>query len=174
MVRIVATISGHGFGHLSISAPVLNHLGSVIPDLKLTIVSGLTKERIQSRVRIPFSYRQSDQDFGVSMMPDLSVRIEDTAARYRQLHDSWQSNVRDYANRLVQMGCDLLLSNVSYLSLAAAQRLGIPSLALCSLNWADICRYFLQRTPEFGSITIRWNKPMLQPGYSSRRIPPCP
>lgn len=165
MARVVATISGHGFGHLSISAPVLNRLGVVIPDLKLTIVSGLTEERIQSRVRFPFSYRQSNLDFGVSMMPDLSVRIEDTTKRYRQLHDRWQSSVRDYADWLDTMNCDVLLSNVSYLSLAAAQRLGIPSLALCSLNWADICRYFLSRTQEFECV----HDQMVQ-AYASARI----
>jgi len=152
VARVVATISGHGFGHLSISAPVLNQLGRTCPGLELTVLSGLSRERISTRVQVPFVHGHTDWDFGVSNLPDLSVAIGDTADRYRQIHANWTSSVQDCADRLEALGCDLLFSNVSYLSLFVAHRLGVPSIALSPLNWADIYLYFLSGTPGFDRI----------------------
>lgn len=86
------------------------------------------------------------------MNPDLSVRIEHTAQMYRDMHNDWEARVREYARQLEGHGCDLLLSNVSYLSLAAARYLGVPALALCSLNWADVYRYYCHRVQGFERI----------------------
>jgi hypothetical protein len=36
----------------------------------------------------------------------------------------------------------MVFSNVGYLPLAGVQRTGIPNVALCSLNWADIYRHY--------------------------------
>ena len=37
---------------------------------------------------------------------------------------------------------DIVMTDVAYLPLAAAGLLGIPSVSLCSLNWADIFRHY--------------------------------
>ena len=58
------------------------------------------------------------------------------------MHRNWQRTVNDEANWLESLQPDLVLADVPYLTLAAADRAGIPSIALCCLNWADIYRYF--------------------------------
>ena len=40
-MHLFVDISSHGFGHLAITAPVLNALGKLQPDLQLTVRSGL-------------------------------------------------------------------------------------------------------------------------------------
>ncbi len=152
MPHIVATVSGHGFGHLSISAPVLNRLCRDIPELRLTIISGLPRERLRTRIRGPFTYQHSVIDSGVAMDPDLSVRVNETADTYRRLHDNWNERIRDYAGTLKLLDCDLVLSNVSCLSLAAAKHQGLPAVAICSLNWADIYHYYCRHNREFGRV----------------------
>lgn len=165
MPRIVATISGHGFGHLSISAPVLNRLSAVRPDAGFTVISGLDEQRVRIRVSAPFDYLHSALDFGVVMHRDLSVRVEDTAAAYRELHADWTARVHACADTLDRLGCDLVLSNISYLYLAAAELLKIPAVALCPLNWADMYRYYCHRQPEFESIHRQMNS-----AYASARV----
>ena len=86
------------------------------------------------------------------MGPNLSVRIDETADAYRQLHDNWNERVREYAATLKLLDCDLVLSNVSCLSLAAAKQQGLPAIAICSLNWADIYHYYCHHCREFGRI----------------------
>jgi len=152
MTHVVATISGHGFGHLSISAPVLNRIYQEIPDLSLTIISGLSRERLHTRIHVPFAYQHSLTDSGVAMDPGLSVRVVETATAYRLLHQHWEQHIRDYACKLGELGCDLVLSNVSCLSLAAARHLGIPAIAICSLNWADIFAYYCHEFQGFERI----------------------
>src|SRR3569832_979850 len=46
------------------------------------------------------------------------------------------------AQRLRTLSPDLVFANVPYRILAAARLAHIPSVALCSLNWADIYRHF--------------------------------
>ncbi len=86
------------------------------------------------------------------MDQDLSVLVDDTASAYRSLHEHWLKRMADYAEKLNRLNCDLLLSNVSYLSLAAANHLGIPSIALSPLNWADIYEYFCSQTLGYAHI----------------------
>lgn len=152
MPHIVATISGHGFGHLSISAPILNELHRKFPSIDFTIVSGLPQQRIRTRVTAPFRYECSTLDFGVHMDQNLSVLINDTVAAYRSLHEHWSKQKTDYAEKLNRLNCDLLFSNIDYLSLAAASDSGIPSIALSPLNWADIYEYFCSQTEGFARI----------------------
>lgn len=56
MPHIVATVTSHGLGHLSISAPVLNKLHLEVQDLKLTLISGLAETRLHARISAPFNY----------------------------------------------------------------------------------------------------------------------
>ena len=47
---------------------------------------------------------------------------------------------------------DLIVANIPYLTLAAAQQLGIPNLAFCSLNWAELYQHFFAARPEAAPI----------------------
>jgi UDP:flavonoid glycosyltransferase YjiC (YdhE family) len=47
---------------------------------------------------------------------------------------------------------DQVFSDVAYLPLAAAAAAGIPSVALCSLNWADISQAYLAEMPDMPRI----------------------
>jgi hypothetical protein len=50
------------------------------------------------------------------------------------------------------MQIDLVLSNVAYLPLAAAAQAGIPAMAMCSLNWADLFLNCFRAEPWAASI----------------------
>jgi hypothetical protein len=47
---------------------------------------------------------------------------------------------------------DLVLADIPYLTLAAAHRLGIPSVAMCSLNWRDILAPLAPVDPEIRAV----------------------
>ena len=54
--------------------------------------------------------------------------------------------------KLEKLKPDLLLTNISYLTLAAADVLETPSVALSSLNWADIYQSYCGQQPEANEI----------------------
>ena len=142
MPRLVVSISGHGFGHVAQTAPVLNLLHERMPQLRLTVRSAVPLGHLHSRIGAPFAHLSSEGDIGMVMSSALDVCAEGSRAAYRAFHADWDTRVADEARLLHELGADMVLSNVGYLPLAGAQRAGIPNAALCSLNWADIYRHY--------------------------------
>jgi UDP:flavonoid glycosyltransferase YjiC (YdhE family) len=140
--HLVVSISGHGFGHVAQTAPILNLLHERMPQLQLTVRSAVPLGHLRSRIHAPFTHLQSQGDIGMVMSSALDVRVEESRAAYRAFHAEWDARVADEARLLRELGADAVFSNVGYLPLAGAQRAGIANAALCSLNWFDIYRHY--------------------------------
>lgn len=146
-MHLFADISSHGFGHLAITAPVLDAVAEAFPNLRLTVRSGLPATKLRQRIHYPFEHIAATSDFGYVMHDALSIDLAATAAAYRAAHADWPSSVAAEASFLAALTPDLVLTNVSYLPLAGAARAGIPALSLCSLNWADLFAHFFGNEP---------------------------
>ena len=142
MPHLVVSISGHGFGHVAQTAPILNLLHRRMPQLRLTVRSAVPLKHLRSRIGVPFTHLPSEGDIGMVMSSALDICAEDSRAAYRAFHANWDTRVADESRLLRELGADMVLSNVGYLALAGAQRAGIQNAALCSLNWADIYRHY--------------------------------
>ncbi len=142
MPHLVVSISGHGFGHVAQTAPVLNALRQIMPQLRLTVRSTVPLAHLRSRIRAPFEHLSSEGDIGMAMSSAVDILVEESRTAYRAFHANWDNRVADEARLLDELGASMVLSNVGYLSLAGAQRVGIPNAALCSLNWFDIYRHY--------------------------------
>lgn len=153
--HLLVAVSAHGFGHLAQCAPVVNALRARLPGMRLTVRSGLAPEYLASRLQGPFQVDPRSDDFGVCNRGALAVDLEATAARYRDLHREWPQRVAEVARELRRSAPDLLLADIPYLTLAAAQRAGIPNLALCSLHWGDIYWQLLSHLQEAPDIRAR-------------------
>lgn len=138
MRHLLADISFHGYGHLSQTAPVLNALRLLLPDLCLTVRSSAPRELLATHIDGEFTHIQRATDFGMAMHSALSVDVAKSNAAYLEFHRNWAAHLAHETDELKRLKPDLVFANVSYLALAAAQRAGVPALALCSLNWADI------------------------------------
>jgi hypothetical protein len=142
MSHLVVSISGHGFGHVAQTAPVLNLLHEHLPRLHFTVRSTVPLAHLRSRIRAPFMHLPSKGDIGMVMSSALDVRVAESCSAYREFHAQWNERVATEAAQLRELKADFVFSNVGYLPLAGAQRAGIPNAALCSLNWADIYRHY--------------------------------
>ena len=136
MKHLVVDISAHGFGHVAQTAAVLNEM----PDMeRLTIRTNASNEKpLRERLNRPFQLVEAKLDTGMIMYDALSVDVEATFDWYKEFHSNYSERRADEAKTLEKLKPDCLLSNIPYLSLDAAGQLGIPNLALCSLNWADV------------------------------------
>jgi len=137
MPHLIADITGHGFGHVAQTAPVLNSLRDRFSSFKLTVRSPAVSAILEERLNGPFEHLDSPDDMGLFMFDPVTVDTERTAIFYRTLLENWEGRVERKAERLVVLKPDLLIANISPLSLAAAKRAGIPSVAYGSLNWRD-------------------------------------
>lgn len=123
-----------------------------LPDLQLTIRCGLPRERLARRIAGTFEHIPGASDFGLVMHSALDVDVAASGARYRAFHADWAARVTAEAQQLAHYQPDLVLSNISYLALAAAGQAHIPALALCSLNWAEIFYAYCSDAPDANQI----------------------
>jgi len=142
MPHLFVDISSHGFGHLAQAAPVLNRLAGRLPALQLTIRCGLPLARLQQRIHVPFHHLPDPSDFGYVMRDAVTLDLPATAAAYRAAHADFPARVAAEARLLRQREVDAVFSDVAYLPLAGAAQAGIPAIALCSLNWADLFQHY--------------------------------
>lgn len=140
--HLVVSITGHGFGHVSQTAPILNRLHQLMPELRLTVRTNVAAAHLRSRIHAPFTHLPGEGDIGMVMSSALDVRVAESRATYRAFHADWDARVEHEARLLRDLGADAVFSNVGYLPLAGAQRAGIPNAALCSLNWFDIYHHY--------------------------------
>ena len=146
-MHLLVDISAHGLGHLAQTAPVLDALHALAPDLRLTVRSALPRERLAQRIGAGFTHVPEARDFGFVMYNAVDIDLAASERRYREFHAGWPQRVAAEAAWLRHHGVDALLTNVAYLSLAGAAAAGIPAASLCSLNWADLFAHYFGGEP---------------------------
>ena len=143
IMHVVVDISAHGFGHVAQSSAVINALhhqttSSRGDDIHLTVRSCADEATLRERIRRPFDLIPYRQDQGMIMHDALRVDAEATMDWYHDFHADYTKKKSHAATELEKLRPDVLFSDVPYLGLDAANLVGIPAVAMCSLNWADI------------------------------------
>lgn len=152
MPHLLVDLSYHGFGHIAQTAPVVNALAERLPGLRVTLRSGAPQAVLAQRFHCNFTLIPKALDFGMEMADALAVQVEESADAYRAFHRDWKGRVAREAENMAALAPDLLFANVPYLSLAAAASAGIPAVAMCSLNWADIYAHYCHGRSEASEI----------------------
>ncbi len=152
MTHLLVAITPHGYGHTAQTAPVVNALRALRPDLRVTLMTTAPRALLDARFDPPFEVVAHASDFGMLMHSAVEVRVAESAQAYRRLHADWDARVAHETERLTSIAPDLILANIPYLTLAAAARAGIPAAALGSLNWADIYHHYCAGFPESAAI----------------------
>lgn len=151
-MRLLCAISHHGLGHLAQTAPILHALQAARPGLEWLIWSGLPREHLCQRLRIPFTHREEAADIGMEMHDAVRVDVAASHRTYLAFHAQWAAHVATEAHWLRHEGVAAVLSNVAYLPLAAAGAAGLPGVAFCSLNWHDIAAPYLGELPHMPQV----------------------
>lgn len=147
MPHLLVAISPHGYGHTAQIAPVLNALYRAVPNLRLTLRTTVNPDFIASRIHVPFELQAVADDFGMVQHDALRIDHARSLEAYQAMHANWGQRVERVARELEASAPDWVLADVPYLTLAAAERAGIPSIAVCCLNWADIFAHYCLALP---------------------------
>ncbi|HSH28339.1 MAG TPA: hypothetical protein VK971_00405 [Thiohalobacter sp.] len=164
-MRLLTAITPHGYGHAAQALVVLEALCARRPDLELHIATTAPEAFLRSRLDHPFRYHMRATDFGLKMSSALEIDLSASAEAYAAQARMWDSLVEAETAFLDALRPDLLLADVPYVPLAAAQRTGVPAVALCSLNWADIHSHYFHDRPEAAQVRER-----LLAAYNSARV----
>jgi len=134
--HLLLAVTGHGYGHLSQCAPVVNRLRELQPGMRLTVMSKLPHAVLSSRLAGDFIHLAIETDAVMRMHSAWQVDVPASCRAWREFHRDWEAGVLGEVERLREIKPDLLLADIPYRSLLAARKAGIPAVALCSLNWA--------------------------------------
>lgn len=146
MPHLLVAVSPHGFGHAAQASAVVNALRGRMPDLAVTVRTTVPQPFLESRFRPPVRFDREADDFGMVQCDALEVDRGASAGAYRTFHSDWDARVARTARVIAEQEPDLILADVPYLTLAAADRLGLPAVGMCCLNWADIYRHYFAGT----------------------------
>ena len=146
--RVLFAVSGHGFGHLGQTAPVISALQRTRPDLEIIIRTRLPAFKLREKLGDRLRIQPADVDVGIVQKDALRIDLDETASQYAKLHARWESLLQKEQAELRLVAPDLVIANIPYLTLAAAQQLGIPTIAFCSLNWAEIYQHLFGQRAE--------------------------
>lgn len=146
MPIIWCAISGHGYGHAAQVASVLNALHSFVPDLRIVLRTSVSPAFFQVCLTQPWEHQAVQQDVGCVHDGPLIIDVPATWAAHQQFHLTWDERLAAEADAMRQTQPDLILSDTSYLALAAGAKVGLPTVAMASLTWDEVLT--LYRSPD--------------------------
>ncbi len=146
--HLIVTLTAHGYGHVAQTAPILNALHQQLPELRISLFSDIETVYLKRRIHAPFQHHKIALDVGLLMDAEIRPRINESHRAYNDFHRNWSNKLTQLTQHFKQLNADLLLSNIAYLPIVAAKSLNLPSIALCSLNWADIYQHYCHDLPN--------------------------
>lgn len=152
MTHLIFDVSGHGFGHLAQTAVVVREVKALLPDAHITVRASHSTDVLRGFLPNGVAVGRPPHDATLAMHSPTKVDMATSAKRYEALHRDWDRVVAKEAEKLAKLGPDLVVSDVGYVSLAAARRLGVPAYAMCSLDWYGIFRAYCSACDGFDAI----------------------
>ena len=136
--HLLLALSGHGYGHLAQCAPVINALWQQLPSLRLTVCSTLPHAVMAERLDCTFTSLAIELDVVLPMSSAWEVDVPAARQAWSRFHEDNDAGLQRDIDLLGGIKPDLVLADIPYRILSAAQAAGIPAVGLCSLNWASI------------------------------------
>jgi UDP:flavonoid glycosyltransferase YjiC (YdhE family) len=150
--HLLLAITGHGFGHAAQTAPVIDALRALRPDLRISVRSELPAPVLAQFFPGAAPPTRPVADFGFASRSALEVDVAAAERAFTALHAGFDAACDREAEALRALAPDLVLANVGYVPLAAAARAGIPAVGLSSLNWLGIARGYWADWPAAAAI----------------------
>ncbi len=158
---IVFYISGHGFGHASREAEVINQLEPVLraSGSRSTIVVRTAADPwlLDRTLRVPVERMPAVVDTGIAQLDSLHLDEEATFRAAREFYGAFETRAREEADLLRALEARLIVSDIAPLGFEAAHRATIPSLGIGNFTWDWIYEGYPDHAPRAGMVisTIR-------------------
>ncbi|MDQ0317550.1 hypothetical protein [Amorphus orientalis] len=138
-MRILTDVSAHGFGHAMQTGCVMAALAARLPSLHVKLRTVLPTHRAREFMAFDDLGAAPLDPAPVMSAPDI-VDVAATAEQFRAFPERFARAVAESRSEIDRFRPDLVFANIAAPGLVAAREKGVPAVALCSLNWADILR----------------------------------
>lgn len=158
MRPIAFFVSPHGFGHAARAAAVADALVALRPGVHPHLFTTVPRWFFEKSLLSSFDYHRCDSDVGLVQVSPL---VEDPAATVARLAASpWSSRraVEALAATLGDLGCRLVVADISPLGLRVAARAGLPSVLVANFTWD----WIYERMPDASPALRRFGRSMAE------------
>ncbi len=135
MPLIWCAISGHGYGHAAQVVPVLNALGTLVPDLTVVLRTTVPASFFRDRLTVQWKHSPEQQDVGCIQDGPLKIDIDATWAAYQHFHETWEARLSSEVAAMQAASPSLVIADTPYLAIEAGSRAQIPTVALANFTW---------------------------------------
>ena len=149
MKSIVFYISGHGFGHSSRMAEVINTLLRRDPSLKIIVKTSAPRWFFREQVSSPFRFFRKQYDVGVIQAHSLALDPGETLLNYASFLRRAPTILEEELKFLKRVRPSLIVGDIPPLAFRIAARAGLPSLAVSNFSWDWIYEPYLEKHPRY-------------------------
>ena len=146
-IPVAVVVSPHGFGHAARACAVMSALESRRPGLRYHVVSTVPRWFFAQSLAVQFALHRLAVDVGLVQRTPLDEDLPATVRSLDRLLDPGRGQLQRLANRIEGLGCRLVIADISPLGLAAAARLGVPSVLVENFTWNWIYGAYLAEEP---------------------------
>jgi hypothetical protein len=152
MTTIVCYVSGHGFGHASRVAEVLNVLRARRPNVRLVVRGPTPRWFFEFNIHGDFSHASCQLDVGAIQRDSLSVDPEATLRAYADLVARRDTLVQAELTAVAPLRPTLVLADIPPLAFDVAARLDVPAIAMANFSWDWIYADYVADYPDYAPL----------------------
>lgn len=166
-------VSSHGFGHAARATAVIDAVNRLMPGSRFTVFTNVASWFFESSLDTLVTLERLDVDLGLVQTDALT---EDLPATLRQLTRRIpfpKSILDDIAQRVDDLGADVIICDIAPLGLAVAGHCGVPSVLVENFTWDWIYRGYLAACPELEPLAGYLEGVFTQATYHIQTEPVC-
>jgi hypothetical protein len=140
MTAVAFFVTPHGFGHAARACAVIGALARHRPGLRFHIFTTVPRWFFSESLPDCFEYHPCASDVGLVQVSPLEEDLEATLEALDRAPWRDPETVATLTRRLVDLGCSLVIADISPLGLRLARRTGLPSVLVENFTWDWIYR----------------------------------
>lgn len=150
MRKIAYYITAHGYGHGTRSFDIINALCAAEPDIAVVIKTDLPHRFIQSRTQgVNIEVVPGAFDVGLIQRDSIRIDLEASLRACEALYANEAALVEQEINFIHRENVGVVVADIPAIPLAAAQRAGIPNIAVGNFGWDWIYADFARHDPQW-------------------------
>jgi len=133
--KIAYFISPHGFGHAARSAAIMESINSLNKIIEFEIFTKVPPWFYTNSGINNFNYHDLLTDIGLVQKTALKENLDETISELNEFIPFKNSTINKISKKLIDLGCKLILCDISPLGLEIASRANIPSVLIENFTW---------------------------------------
>lgn len=170
MYRVGYCITAHGFGHAARSVAVMEALAERV-QVDFKVVTTVPEWFFRSSFAGSFSIFPIQNDVGLVQASALEIDMLATIRKLNEFYPLSHERIQECAE--VFADCDLVITDIAPLGIAAARKAGVRSLLLENFTWDWIYEQYRETNSEFDRIIEYISEIYSLPDYHIQAAPVC-